>query len=44
MIEHLIQEDDMSYEEAIDFISYNTIRSLLYAGEGAPIIMYSIGE
>lgn len=44
MIEHLIQEDDMSYEEAIDFISYNTIRSLPYAGEGAPIIMYSIGE
>ena len=44
MIEHLIQEDDMSYEEAIDFISYNTIRSLPYAGEGVPIIMYSIGE
>lgn len=44
MIEHLIQEDDMSYEEAVDFISYNTIRSLPYAGEGAPIIMYSIGE
>lgn len=42
MIEHLIQEDDMSYEEAIDFISYNTIRSLSYVGMGAPIIMYSI--
>lgn len=44
MIEHLMQEDDMHYEEAVDFISYNTIRSLPYAGEGAPIIMYSIGE
>ena len=42
MIEHLMQEDDMDYEEAVDFISYNTIRSLPYAGEGAPIIMYSI--
>ena len=42
MIEHLIQEDDMDYEEAVDFISYNTIRSLPYTGEGAPIIMYSI--
>ena len=42
MIEHLIQEDDMSYEEAIDFISYNTIRSLSYVGMGVPIIMYSI--
>ena len=44
MIEHLMQEDDMDYEEAVDFISYNTIRSLPYAGAGAPIIMYSIGE
>ena len=44
MIEHLMQEDDTDYEEAVDFISYNTIRSLPYAGEGAPIIMYSIGE
>ena len=44
MIEHLMQEDDMDYEEAVDFISYNTIRSLPYAREGAPIIMYSIGE
>ena len=42
MIEHLMQEDDMDYEEAVDFISYNTIRSLPYAGEGAPIIMYGI--
>ena len=42
MIEHLIHEDDMSYEEAIDFISYNTIRSLSYVGMGAPIIIYSI--
>ena len=44
MIKHLMQEDDMDYEETVDFISYNTIRSLPYAGEGAPIIMYSIGE
>lgn len=44
MIEHLMQEDDMDYEEAVDFISYNTIRSLPYAGEGAPIIMYGISK
>ena len=44
MIEYLMQGEDMDYEEAVDFISYNTIRSLPYAGEGAPIIMYSIGE
>lgn len=42
MIEYLVQEDDMSYEEAADFISYNTIRSLSYVGKDAPVIMYSI--
>ena len=42
MIDHLMQKDGMDYEEAIDFISYNTIRSLPYVGQGAPIIMYGI--
>lgn len=42
MILFLEQEDNMSYEDAADFINYNTIRSLPYAGEGAPVIMYSI--
>lgn len=35
-----MQEDSIGYEEAIDFISYNTIRSLPYAGQGAPIIIW----
>lgn len=42
MIACLMLEDDMSVEEAMDFIDYNTLRSLSYAGEGAPIVMYSI--
>ena len=42
MILFLEQEDGMGYESAADFISYNTIRSLPYAGQGAPIVMYSI--
>lgn len=33
---------DMTEEEAVDFIDYNTIRSLPYAGENAPIIMYPL--
>lgn len=40
MIAHLIENDNMTEEEAADFISYNTIRSLPYVGEGAPIVMY----
>ena len=36
--------ENPDYDEAVDFIDYNTIRSLPYAGEGAPIVMYKIGE
>ena len=42
MLEHLIMNEDMTDEEAADFISYNTIRSIPYAGENAPIVMYGI--
>lgn len=44
MVRRLIEEEDMSAEEAADFISYNSIRSLPYIGEGAPIIMYALWE
>ena len=42
MIEYLIQEDGMTYDDAVEWISYNTIRALPYAGSAAPIIMYPI--
>ena len=40
MIEELVGEgfDEL---EAIEWIEYNTIRSLPYMGEKAPVIMYS---
>ena len=41
MIEFLVNEDGMTDIEAVDFIGYNTIRSLPYI-ENAPIIMYSL--
>ena len=43
MIECLMIEDGMCYEEAAEFIEFNTIRSLPYV-QGAPIIVYSIEE
>lgn len=43
MVECLMAEDGMSYEEAAEFIDYNTIRSLPYV-EGAPIVVYAIEE
>ena len=35
----LADEDGISLEDAIDFIDYNAIRSLPYAGEKAPVIV-----
>ena len=44
MIACLMDEDNMTYDEAVDFIDYNTVRSLPYAGDGAPIVMYTIKQ
>lgn len=42
MLEYLVIEDDMTYEDAADFISYNTERALDYMSENKPIIVYGI--
>lgn len=42
MVEHLRPE--MSAEEAIEFIEYNTIRALPYMGEKAPLVCYKLRE
>lgn len=43
MVQDLMQADNISEEEAIDFIEYNTIRALSYM-ENSPIILYTKGE
>lgn len=42
MVEELMHDEEWSYEEAAEWIDYNTIRALPYAGENGPIIMYPI--
>lgn len=42
MIEYLVVFDGMSEIDAADFISYNTIRSIPYAGSDAPIVVYDL--
>lgn len=42
MVESLMLSDNMSYEDAIEFIDYNTIRALPYMGDKRPIVMYNI--
>lgn len=41
MVEWLIKKDGFTYDEAVDWIDFNTIRSLPYFKQ-APIIMYRI--
>ena len=42
MVECLMLSESMSYEEAVEFIDYNTLRAIPYMGEKAPIVMYKI--
>jgi len=37
MVDELVREDNMTHEEAVDFISYNTLG---VGGENFPIILY----
>jgi len=43
MVECLMSEEKMSYEEAVEWIDYNTIRALPYMPK-SPIIMYPFDE
>lgn len=39
MVEYLMMNDEMTYEDAVEFIEYNTIRALPYFGDKSPIVM-----
>lgn len=39
-----MENDKMTEEEAMEWVGYNTIRSLPYMGEMKPIIMYDVKE
>lgn len=40
MVEHLMVTDDMTMEEAIEYIDYNIVNSVSSMGDKAPIICY----
>ena len=44
MIAEFMETNNVTEEEAIDFIDYNTIRSLPYYGDNTPIVMIMYGE
>ena len=42
MVDWLMQHTGWDMEQAIEWIEYNTIRALPYAGSNGPLIMYSL--
>ena len=45
MIEsYCLHNEGSTVEDAIDWMEYNTIRSIPYAGEYAPIVVYGVEE
>lgn len=44
MVANVVEKENVSTMDAVDYIEYNAIGSLPFAGELQPIIMYSIPE
>lgn len=42
MVDWLVETQNFTYEESIEWIEVNTIRALSYFGAYAPIIMYPL--
>jgi hypothetical protein len=40
MASELAEDDGIPFEDAMDFINYNAIRSLPYAGKKSPVVVY----
>ena len=43
MAEYLMENDGMTYEEAVEFIDYNTLRAMPYYPNG-PIVMRGLSD
>ena len=44
MIEHIMLKEGWSYEDAVEWIDYNTIRALPYGGDNSPIVVYDVPD
>lgn len=40
MLEHLTKYEEMTYEDAADFVSYDTMRALSYMPGNTPVIIF----
>ena len=41
MVDELMKDDGISEQDAIDWIEYNTLRAIPYAGEMAPVVIFT---
>ena len=44
MIEYIMLKEGWTFEEAMEWIDYNTIRALPYGGPNPPIVVYDVPE
>ncbi len=44
MVDWLVQEENFSEEDAIEWINYNTLRALPYMGEDGPIVLHRLSR
>jgi len=42
MVEWLVENDNMTSDDAVEWIDYNTIRAIPYMGEKAPVVVYAL--
>ena len=44
LVQAFMEQDGMTYEEAVEQIEYNTIRAIPYMGDFPPVIVYDLPE
>ena len=44
LIDALAKEEKLDWDDALEWIEYNTLRSIPYMGEGAPVVVNSLAE
>ena len=42
MLDYLVKYENMTYEDAADFISYDTLRALDYISGNKPVVMFPL--
>lgn len=42
MVDWLCREENMDHEDAVDWIEFNTLRALPYAGDLSPIVIHTL--